>query len=117
MGDRRSGWVSQFYVALLGNKKGDIFLAARRLGGTLKTSFHRDGCCHSGLTNVYVYRIRGEGKAAVRKYFDRWELASELLVQAFQILVPTGELRLFRPSDADQMKWIPSLPPGQVVGA
>jgi len=108
-GPRSSTW--RFW----GNKKGDFYLAARSLGGTLKTSFHRDGRCHSGLTSEYLNRIRGEGQVATRKYFDRWELASEPSVRAYQILVPAGELRLFRPDAVDQMKWIPGPPPGHAI--
>lgn len=36
-----------------GNKKGDFYLSGRSLGHIMKTSFHRDGRCQTGLTQMH----------------------------------------------------------------
>ena len=47
-GPRSSAW------RLWGNKKGDIYVAVRSLGGIIKASFHRDGRCQVGFTDSYA---------------------------------------------------------------
>lgn len=91
-----------------GNKKGDFYLSVRSLGGTFKTSLHRDRRCQTGFTKEYATRTALERG----RHFDRWELPDELLTTAFQVVTPARELSRFRASDKQPMKWLPIAPPG-----
>jgi hypothetical protein len=107
-GPRSSTW------RLWGNKKGDIYVSVRSLGGILKTSFHRDGNCHTGLTSHYA----GSGDSLAPKegsrYWDQWQLPNDPVVRALQIVVPSSELRKYKSNESAQMKWLPSSIPGSV---
>jgi len=93
-----------------GNKKGDFYLSVRALGGTFKTSLHRDLRCHTGFTSEY---------AAIRtlkreRHLDRWEIPDHPLVKAFQVITPPNELAKFPAEDKDPMKWLPRAPGGSM---
>lgn len=82
-GPRSSTW--RFW----GNKKGDFYVSVRPLGGIVKTSFHRDGRCHTGLTGTYAESI---GRAAER-HWDRWDLPADAATRALEIADDCGSVR------------------------
>jgi hypothetical protein len=90
-----------------GNRKGDFYLAVRSLGNVLKTSLHRDGRCHTGLTNEHANYPRISDNLKGTRHWDRWALRDEPLIRAIQIVVPGSELRSFDSEEADQMVWLP----------
>jgi hypothetical protein len=96
---------------LWGNKKGDIYVSARSLGGVLKASFHRDGRCHIGFTSEYVETAKKRFSHFRGRLWDKWTLPEAPIVRAFQVVIPEPELRPFPVDDESQMKWLPSPPP------
>lgn len=103
-GPRSSVW------RLWGNKKGDFYLATRSLGHTLKTSLHRDGNCHTGYTKSYFETLQASPQTPSIRHWDKWRLPEVALVQALKIVVPTQELRAFKSSDDNQIRWIQAPP-------
>jgi len=101
-GPRSSTW------RLWGNKKGDIYIAVRHLGGILKTSFHSDGNCHTGFTSDYAGSANSLAPKEESRHWDRWQLSNEAVVRALQIVVPSSELRKFESNESAQMIWLPS---------
>jgi hypothetical protein len=101
-GPRSSTW--RFW----GNKKGDFYLSVRALGGTFKTSLHRDRRCQTGFTKEYS-TINPLGR---ERHLDRWALPDAPIVKAFQVIVPANELTEFPAEDKDPMKWLSSAPVG-----
>jgi hypothetical protein len=99
---------------LWGNKKGDVYLAVRCLGGIVKTSLHRDGRCHTGFTAPYEPTARVRFPALSSRHWDRWELPAEPVARAIQIVVPEAELVPFDGSEMEQTKWIPAPPVGSI---
>jgi len=99
---------------LWGNKKGDIYISTRSLGGILKASFHRDGNCHVGFTSQYVETARKRFSNVQSRHWDRWTIPDDPIVRVVQIAVPASELREFSSEEAPQMKWIPVPPSGSV---
>jgi hypothetical protein len=93
-----------------GNKKGDFYLSVRSLGGFLKTSLHRDGRCHTGLTSEYAAQ-RG---VAVR-HLDRWTVPLDQMVKAVQVMVPEHDLAVFGSDDKDPMRWLRAPRAGRVA--
>jgi hypothetical protein len=103
-GPRSSTW------RLWGNKKGDIYLSARSLGSTVKTSLHADGKCQSGLTQPFFERLRTMGRAPMSRHLDLWRIPESGLTKAIQIAVPHSELSEFASKEDPQTAWLP--PPG-----
>jgi hypothetical protein len=99
-GPRGSMW------RLWGNKKGDFYLSARTMGGILKTSFHKDGNCHSGFTSEYA------AKAGIKKrHMDRWTVVDEPPFRVLQVLMPASDLRTFDVGRLpDHARWL-AVPP------
>lgn len=100
-GPRSSVW------RLWGNKKGDLYVALRVLGGIIKASFHRDGKCQVGFTEEYA------AKAAARfgtktRHWETWKLPTEPVARVLQILVPTSELRSFQGGNTKEVVWLPA---------
>jgi hypothetical protein len=95
------------------NKKGDFYLATRTLGGILKTSFHRDGRCHTGFTTEYQAKKNSLAPLDSSRHLDVWHLPEESSVCACQILIPGGELRVFPAQDPGRVTWIPAPPQEQ----
>ena len=91
-----------------GNKKGDFYLSVRSLGGTFKTSLHRDRRCQTGFTKEYATRTALERQ----RHLDNWELPDRVIVRAFEVVTPPAELSRFQASDKQRMKWLPTAPPG-----
>lgn len=92
---------------LWNNKKGDIYVAVRTLGGILKTSLHRDGRCYTGLTSEYHGESNPDAPNASR-HMDRWSLPADPIVCAFQIIIPGSELRCYPSDEAGNMRWFPA---------
>jgi hypothetical protein len=82
------------------------------MGGVFKTSFHRDGNCLAGFTREYLASQRQKGSSVSRRFLDEWALDTSPQVRAFQILIPSSELRSFSTRNEEQMKWLPGTPPG-----
>jgi hypothetical protein len=99
-GPRSSIW------RLWGNKKGDVYLSVRSLGGILKASFHRDRRCQVGFTSNYT-ETAIQRFGARSRHWERWVLPEAPTVRAVQIVVPANELVPFGANDASQMKWLP----------
>ena len=93
-----------------GNKKGDFYLSARSLGGSLKTSLHRDGRCHTGFTSDYAAK-----HAIVARHMDRWEVPLDRLVKAVQVMVADTDLAAFPSDDKDPMRWLRAPRPGNIA--
>lgn len=90
---------------LWGNKKGDVYLSMRTLGGLFKGSFHRDRNCHMGFTSEYA-KTAEEKFGGKERHWMKWLLPDQPMVRAIQIIVPASELRAFA-SDEKEMHWIP----------
>lgn len=97
------------------NKKGDLYLAVRSLGGIVKTSFHRDGRCQTGLTQEHSGYSRVSSALQGSRHWDRWELRSGEQTRAMQIAIPASELRTFESEEAGQMVWLPPPPIGHLT--
>ncbi len=100
-GPRGSTW------RLWGNKKGDVYLAARNLGGQIKVSFHRDRRCHVGFTSEYAETAKSRFGFASR-HWHRWVLPDGPTARAMQIVLPHSELRHFPSVESNEMKWLPA---------
>jgi hypothetical protein len=107
-GPRSSTWV------LWGNKKGDIYVAVRSLGGKIKASFHRDGKCHVGFHSDYADTASRRFGVA-KRLWEKWRLPDDPIVRVLQVLVPHSELRSFadRNPTAD-VTWLPVPPAGSI---
>ena len=98
---------------LWGNKKGDVYLSMRALGGLFKGSFHRDGKCHMGFTSEYSETARRRFGDKERHWM-KWRLPDQPMVRAIQIVVPASELRAFE-NNEKEMHWIPVPATGYAV--
>jgi hypothetical protein len=107
-GPRSSTWV------LWENKKGDIYVALRSLGGTIKASFHRDGQCQVGFHSDYA-ETASRRFGVAKRLWQKWRLPDDPVVRVLQILVPHSELRFFvdRNPTAD-VTWLPAPPAGSI---
>src|SRR5262245_57444236 len=96
------------------NKKGEIYLATRSLGGTIKASFHRDGNCHVGFTSEY--KATASRRFGVSKrHWEKWRLPDDQVVRVLQILVPHSELRVFADRNpTDDVTWLPMPSAGSI---
>jgi hypothetical protein len=99
---------------LWGNKKGDVYLSMRSLGGVLKCSFHRDGNCHTGYTSEYADTARVRF-GDLKRHWMKWRLPEEPMARAMQIVVPKSELRAFEEDNDKQTHWIPAPATGCAV--
>jgi hypothetical protein len=86
---------------LWGNKKGDFYLAVRTLGGSIKTSLHRDGRCHTGFTAEYA-----RAQAIHERHMVRWNVPLDRLVKAVQVAVPESALTAFPGNEKELMRWV-----------
>lgn len=91
---------------LWGDKKGDVYLAMRSLGGQLKVSIHRDRRCSVGFTKEFESEAK-ERFGTNSRHWERWTLPDAPVVKAAQILVPDSELAAFPAKESDPMAWIP----------
>jgi hypothetical protein len=107
-GPRSSAWF------LSGNKKGDIYIAVRSLGGITKASFHKDGRCQVGFTDTYQATAR-QRFSVTSRHWQRWQLPSAPMVRVLQIIVPHAELRSFVDRDPREVTWLPMPPEGSVA--
>ena len=107
-GNRSSTW------RLWGDKKGDVYLATRSLGGRLKVSIHRDRRCSIGFTKEFEAEAKLRFGAPSR-HWERWTLPDVPVVKALQVLIPDSELATFSAKESDPMAWIPAPGDNQVV--
>lgn len=84
-----------------GNKKGDFYLAVRTLGGAMKTSLHRDGNCHTGLTGEYA-----KANGVPERHMDKWSIPLDRLAKGIQVSVAEGDLDQFEDADHEPMRWL-----------
>jgi hypothetical protein len=91
---------------LWGNKKGDLYLAVRSLGGIVKASFHRDRRCQVGFTTEYQETARTRF-GATQRHWDTWSLPSEPWVRVAQIVIPGSDLASFSGSESPETTWLP----------
>lgn len=98
-GPRSSVW------RLWGNKKGDIYVAVRELGGIIKASFHRDGKCHVGFTSEFADEAK-KRFGVTKRHWETWTLPAEHCVRVVQILIPGTELRIFTDRDGGDVTWL-----------
>lgn len=71
-GRRASQWT--LLVINKANGEGDVYLFARNLGGTIKTSFHNTGQCHTAFEPRYFESL-DEGKfhpPPTSRYLEKW---------------------------------------------
>jgi hypothetical protein len=94
---------------LWGNKKGDIYLALRSLGGVLKTSFHADGNSYVGFTKDFADKSAEEFEIE-RRHWAWWRIPEVPLFCAAEILIPFDHLTVFVSDESPQTAWLP-LPP------
>lgn len=92
------------------NKKGDIYVYPRALGGITKMSLHRDGKCQVGFTA----ECPGKPKDGSR-HWETWRLPDvPPPVRVLRILVPQSELRVFEERQDDGLMWLPAPDEGAV---
>ena len=96
---------------LWGNKKGDLYLAVRSLGGTIKASFHRDRRCQVGFTKEYEETARARFGAA-RRHWETWVLPGEPWVRVAQIVIPASDLASFVGRESFETTWLQPPAPG-----
>jgi hypothetical protein len=99
---------------LWGDKKGDVYLAVRSLGGVVKASFHKDRRCSVGFTKEYE-RTASERFGGDNRHWERWALPDQEVVRAAHVVIPGSELRVFESDDASQMRWLPAATPGRAA--
>lgn len=99
---------------LWGNKKGDIYVAVRSLGGITKVSFHRDGRCQVGFTDNYAATASRRFGVSSR-HWEKWRLPADPMVRVLQVLVPHSELRSFADRTPRDITWLPTPPEGSVA--
>jgi hypothetical protein len=102
-------------IRVWGNRKGDIYLAARALGKEIKASFHRDGNSQIGFTSEYA-DIAQARFGALRRHWATWRVPNgRPIVQVAQLVVPEAELRVFTErSDDEKLTWLPPPARGSV---
>jgi hypothetical protein len=84
-----------------GNKKGDIYLAARPIGDAVKASLHRDGRCHVGFSEPYAMKHGIE-----QRHMERWRVPLDVSATPIQVAIPVADLRPFTADDKQPMYWI-----------
>ncbi len=91
---------------LWGNKKGDLYLAVRSLGGVIKASFHRDRRCQVGFTSEYagIAQQRFGGKS---RHWEIWTLPDEPCVRVAQVVIPDSDLAVFQGNESGATVWLP----------
>lgn len=94
---------------LWGNKKGDIYLSTRQMGGTFKASLHKDRNCQLGFTSEFEDEARTNFSHVGSRHWHKWRLPDIPVAQAIQILLPDSELRAFRPEgeSSSALFWLP----------
>lgn len=92
------------------DKKGDIYISPRALGGITKMSLHRDGKCQIGFTADYP-RHPGAGS----RHWERWKLpAIPPPARVLRILIPQSELRSFAERHDEGLQWLPAPEAGAI---
>lgn len=99
VGDRAGQRSSTF--RFWGNKKGDFYVAARALGGTLKASLHRDGRCQIGFTNEFAAKNR-----MLSRHIDRWEVPLGEQTKAIQVIVAEADLTAYEKVEREPTRWL-----------
>ena len=107
-GRRSSTW------RIWGNKKGDVYLSVRALGGILKVSLHKDRRCQVGFTSEYAEEATSKFGTTSR-HWSRWTLLERPVVRAIQIVFPDQDLAFFETDDSKQMRWLPAPGPGHAT--
>lgn len=107
-GRRSSTW------RMWGDKKGDVYLAMRSMGSTLKVSLHRDRRCSVGFTKEFETEAKERFGASTR-HWHRWILPDSPRVKSFQVLVPDSDLAEFASEEKEPMVWIPAPGAGRAV--
>jgi hypothetical protein len=110
-GPRSSTW------RLWGNKKGDFYLSTRSLGGTVKSSFHRDRRCSIGFTEEYHPKARVRFPQVRSRHWRRWQLPDSPFARAVQVVIPSSELRSYASEEVQGTVWITLPGPDHVVVA
>lgn len=108
-GLRSTAWL------LVGNKKGDLYVSVRSLGGITKASFHRDGRCQVGFTDAYRETAGARFGAAESRHWETWRLPDEPMVRVLQIFVPRTDFRAFVDRNSSPVTWLPTPPDGAVA--
>ena len=90
---------------LWGNKKGDLYLAVRSLGGMVKASFHRDRRCQVGFTREYEETARLRFGTSQR-HWETWVLPNEPWVRVAQIVIPASDLAPFVGHESPKTTWL-----------
>jgi hypothetical protein len=100
---RRSG-IWRIWV----NKKGDVYVSVRCLGGVWKISLHKDGNCQFGFTKEYSTTASTRFGIESR-HAEVWRLPTAPFIRALQILIPESELRIQEVVDIRKINWLPDL--------
>ena len=109
-GPRSTAWF------LSGNKKGDIYVSVRSLGGTIKASFHKDGRCQMGFTEAYAPTAIRRFTSPSGRHWETWQLPANPLVRILQVIVPHSELRSFIDRNpSPDLVWLPTPSEGSVA--
>jgi hypothetical protein len=95
------------------NKKGDIYVAVRILGGTYKMSLHKDGKCQFGFTAEFA-REAEQRFEVKQRHLELWTLLEDNIVRAVQILVPASELRDIKIDKSKDITWLTAPPKGAI---
>ena len=99
--------------------KGDVYLAARSLGGIFKYSFHADdGYCHWALTKEYVSRRTAPPPDRVIAKWRRPPTSPRGAGKGSAVLsvgVPTDYLSTAFSAPNKPVRWIDPAPPGDAV--
>ncbi|RYE38791.1 MAG: hypothetical protein EOP48_26570 [Sphingobacteriales bacterium] len=98
--------------AMWGDKKGELYLSARSVGGQFKLSFHKSRICTLGCTREYAISQNIDPKA---RSLHRWKLPDQETVLAVQIIIPENELIVFKEEKLAKTRWIMSPPEGEVI--
>lgn len=87
---RTDGARSSEWVVMWKPSAGDVYVATRTLGGTLKASFHTSGRCHVRAPDTTGW----QGDGTPPQFLDAWEIDPDSnYTFPFSIVVPCKELR------------------------
>jgi hypothetical protein len=91
-----------------------MYLSTRSLGRVLKTSFHRDGKCHTAFTSEYAAQAQERFSSFESRYWEKWVLPDGVVVRAAQVVALASELRAFPDPKADHLLWLPPPKDGEL---
>jgi len=105
-GPRSSIW------RLWATPKGDVYLTARSLGGTMKASLHRSGNWQFGFTSEFETKGRSQGNWPLdSRHIERWVRPPEIgggITLAFRVVIPASELREWPLETSKEVQWLPA---------